>query len=298
MTSTRDTTPQSLFDHWATVRRRLRAARHLAVFLDFDGSLVPLRARPDQVWLDASGRRLLRRLARHPRVTLVLISGRRLADLRRRVNVPAARYLGLHGWEHRDGHSAQPGTRRLMGVARRMLAERLRGLPGIWIEDKGPVFVAHYRGASLSTTRRARQIVRETLEWLEPDLRVLAGRKVWEVMPQELGGKGVAVIRLLKELPQPTLSIFIGDDVSDERAFAALRGELTVRVGRPRRTRAHFRLRNPIEVRSFLEKLELEMAARSSVARDNGRPRKGHPTKKKRASATVKRSPQSRLRGA
>lgn len=293
----RDITPQSLFDHWATVRRRLRAARHLALFLDFDGSLVPLRARPEQVWLDDSGQRLLQRLARHPRVTLVLISGRRRADLRRRVNVPGARYLGLHGWEHRDGHSAQPGTQRLMRVARRMLAERLRGLPGIWIEGKGPVFVAHYRGATVATTRRARQIVRETLEWLEPDLRVLAGRKVWEVMPQELRGKGVAVIRLLEELPRPTLSIFIGDDVSDERAFAALRGELTVRVGRPRRTRAHFRLRNPVEVRTFLEKLELEIASRTSAPRDNGRRRQGH-QKKKRAPGSVKRGLEPRLRGA
>lgn len=292
-----DTTPQSLFDHWPTVRRRLHAAPHVAVFLDFDGSLVPLRARPDQVWLDDSGQRLLQRLARHPRVTLVLISGRRRADLRKRVNVPGARYLGLHGFEHRDGHSARPGTRRLMHVARRMLAERLRGLPGIWIEDKGPVFVAHYRGATVATTRRARQIVRETLDWLEPDLRVLAGRKVWEVMPQELRGKGVAVIRLLEELPRPTLSIFIGDDVSDERAFAALRGELTVRVGRPRRTRAHFRLRNPIEVRSFLEKLELEMAARRSAARDNSRRRNGH-HKKKRIPGSVEGRSESRLQGA
>jgi trehalose-phosphatase len=292
-----DTTPQSLFDHWATVRRRLRAAHHLAVFLDFDGSLVPLRARPEQVWLDDSGQRLLQRLARHPRVTLVLISGRRRADLRKRVNVPGARYLGLHGFERRDGHSARPGTRQLMRVARRMLAERLRGLPGIWIEDKGPVFVAHYRGASVSTARRARQIVRETLDWLEPDLRVLAGRKVWEVMPQELRGKGVAVCRLLEELPRPTLSIFIGDDVSDERAFAALRGELTVRVGRPRRTRAHFQLRNPVEVRSFLEKLELEMTARIPVRRDNSRPRKGH-QKRRRVSGSVERRSESRLRGA
>ncbi|HEV2021253.1 MAG TPA: trehalose-phosphatase [Terriglobales bacterium] len=292
----RDTTPQSLFDHWATVRRRLRAARHLAVFLDFDGSLVPLRARPEEVWLDDSGQRLLQRLARHPRVTLVLISGRRRADLRRRVNVPGARYLGLHGWEHGDGASARPGTRRLMRLARRMLAERLRGLPGIWIEDKGPVFVVHYRGASVSTARRARPIVRETLEWLQPDLRVLAGRKVWEVLPRELGGKGVAVCRLLEELPRPTLSIFIGDDVSDERAFAALRGELTVRVGRPRRTRAHFRLRNPIEVRSFLEKLEMEMTARIPVGRGNSR-RQEHQNKK-RAPDSVERRNEPRLRGA
>ena len=248
-----------LFDTWEEVRERLRAARHLAVFLDFDGSLVPLHARPDQVWLDDSGQRLLRRLARHPRVTLVLISGRRRADLRKRVNVPAARYLGLHGWEHSNGASTRPGTRRLMRLARRMLAERLRDLHGIWIEDKGPVFVAHYRGASVATARRARRILRETLDWLEPDLRVLPGRKVWEVVPQELKGKGAAVCRLLEELPNATLSIFVGDDLSDERAFAALRGELTVCVGRPRRTRAHFRLRNPREVRTFLERLQAEI---------------------------------------
>lgn len=293
----RDNIPQPLFDQWAVVRRRLRAARHLAVFLDFDGSLVPLRAHPEQVWLDDSGQRLLRRLARHPRVTLVLISGRRRADLRRRVNVPAARYLGLHGWERGDGASTRPGTRKLMRVARRMLAERLHSLPSIWIEDKGPAFGVHYRGASVSAARRTRQIVRETLEWLEPDLRVLAGRKVWEVLPQELRGKGVAVCRLLEELPRPTLSIFIGDDVSDERAFAALRGELTVRVGGPRRTRAHFRLRNPVEVRSFLEKLELEMTARIPVHRDNSRRRKGR-QKRGRVSRPVERRSESRFRGA
>jgi trehalose-phosphatase len=252
---TRGSRPRHLFDEWATVRERLHAARHVALFLDFDGSLVPLRRRPEQVWLDEAGRRLLRRLARHPRVTLVMISGRRHADLRKRVNVPAARYLGLHGWERGNGTSARPGTRRLMLLSRRMLAERLRGLPGIWIEDKGPVFVAHYRDASASTTRRARQILRETLDWLEPDLRVLAGRKVWEMVPQELRGKGAAVSRVLEGMPKGTLSVFVGDDVSDERAFAALRGELTVRVGRPRRTRAHFRLRNPGEVRTFLDRL-------------------------------------------
>lgn len=249
-----------LFDSWTEVRERIRAARHLAVFLDFDGSLVPLHARPDQVWLDDTGQRLLCQLAGHPRVTLVLISGRRRADLRRRVNVPAARYLGLHGFEHRDGHAARPGSRRLMRVARRMMAERLHGLPGIWIEDKGPIFVVHYRDAAALSTRRARRIVRETLEWLEPDLRVLAGRKVWEVVPQEIKGKGAAVSLLLEELPQPTLSIFVGDDISDEKAFAVLRGEVTVRVGRPRRTGAHFRLRNPVEVRDFLERLQHEIS--------------------------------------
>lgn len=297
MTPMRDNVPHHLFDHWATVRRRLRAAPHLVVFLDFDGSLVPLRARPEQVWLDGSGRLLLRHLAQHPRVTLVLISGRRRADLRKRVNVPGARYLGLHGFEHRDGHPARPGTRQLTRLARRMLAERLRGLPGIWVEDKGPVFVAHYRGASVATVRRARRILRETLEWLEPDLRVLAGRKVWEVVPEELKGKGAAVCLVLAELGQPALSIFIGDDVSDEPAFAVLPGELTVHVGRPRRTRAHFRLRNPVEVRTFLERLGLEMAVRTSTARDNSRRRKRH-QKKKRGPGSVGRMSESRLRGA
>ncbi|MBZ5545202.1 MAG: hypothetical protein LAO07_16240 [Acidobacteriia bacterium] len=87
-----------LFDRWAGVSARLRGAEHVALFLDFDGTLVPLRHRPGDVWLNPVVRRAVESLARRRRVTVCLISGRRLADLRRRARIAGARYVGLHGW--------------------------------------------------------------------------------------------------------------------------------------------------------------------------------------------------------
>src|SRR5713226_4905577 len=88
-----------LSSRWEQVARRIRASRHVVVFLDFDGTLVRIAPRPDQVHVPADTRRMLRRLARRPRVTLVVISGRRRPDLQRRVGVHGIHYFGLYGAE-------------------------------------------------------------------------------------------------------------------------------------------------------------------------------------------------------
>jgi trehalose 6-phosphate phosphatase len=251
---------QHLFDHWKQVQRRLAAAKHLALFLDFDGTLAPLRPRPADARLDESTRALLRRLARSPSITLCIISGRRRADLQKRVNVRRAIYLGLHGWERDTGARSAIAARGFLASARRLLTQRLSDLPHIWVGDKGPCFEVHYNGASGATIREARTIIRDVLRPLKKETRVLRGRKVWEVLPREIEGKGAAVRALLAEFPRPVLAIYIGDDTSDESAFQALHDGITVRVGRRRRTRAHFELRNPEEVSSFLQRLEAEVA--------------------------------------
>jgi hypothetical protein len=172
-----------LFDSWEEVRERIRAARHLAVFLDFDGSLVPLRARPNQVWLDESGQRLLA-AGEHPRVTLVLIRRRRAERKQANVLRPA---IWSHGWEHRDGTDHRPA-----------------------VDARGAPHAGGARGRPASDRRLG-----VAAKWSLP-----------------AGGAAPA-----------TLSIF-GDGVSDEGVRGAAR-RVTVRVGRPRRTGAHFRLRNP-----------------------------------------------------
>jgi trehalose 6-phosphate phosphatase len=245
-----------LFEDWPQVCARLKAAEHLALFLDFDGTLAPLEARPKDVWLDSRTRRVLGRLARHRQVTLWIISGRRRADARKRVGVRGIHYAGLHGWE-RAGKTPLPRrVRRVLTDAKRQLAARLETLPGAWIEEKGLSFTFHYRGASDGTFRRARREVRKLSERFRPDLRVLPGKKVWEVLPAEVQGKGSAVRALLAKLPEKTLAIYVGDDASDESAFRVLPDGLTVRVGRGRPTQARFRLRNPEEVREFLERVD------------------------------------------
>ena len=253
-------TPQHLFDCWSHLARPLRLAEHLVLWLDFDGTLVRLGRRPDEVWLGDSTRRVLRRLARHPRVTLCVISGRRRADLRRRVRVPGVRYLGLHGWEQKGDVRKPRLSQRPLQRARRLIERRLRGLRSIWVENKELSFVVHYRGASPGAVRRAEAVLGEELERFAPQLGQLAGKKSWEVLPRQIEGKGSAVRSLLGDFPRAVLPIYVGDDTTDESAFAVLRRGLTVRVGAPRSTGARFFLRNSEEVMSFLEKLEAEIA--------------------------------------
>jgi len=249
-----------LFDHWPRLIRRIKSIAHLALFLDFDGTLTPLRRRPEDVPpLHPRTRRLLYSLAHRRRMHVYVISGRRLADLRPRVRVPGVRLFGLYGWEGRG----VPSTRRERGLireAKRLLQSRLPEAPGIWLEDKRLGLAVHYRGAPAGEVRAARRTVRKVLERFQPHLCLLREKKAWELLPCSVGGKNSAVLRLLARLRRPALPIFVGDDASDESAFAALPGGITVHVGRTRRTHARFYLRNPGEVLAFLERLEAAIA--------------------------------------
>lgn len=252
-------TPRHLFDCWPQVVHALHSAKHLVLFVDFDGTLVRLRRRPGDVKpLDLPSRRVLRRLAGHQRLTLYVISGRPLAELQKLVPVPRVHLLGLHGWE---GRAVPPlrKERRLLRRARQVFDQRLPHCPQIWLEDKGLSLAVHYRGASQSAIRLARPIVREVLKMLGPQIHMVRGRKVWELLPRQIEGKGGTVSALLSKLPKQALPVFVGDDVADESAFAVLRHGLTIHVGGNRRTQARFRLRNPKEVQAFLMKLQEEV---------------------------------------
>lgn len=240
--------------HWAAIETRLRKAPHVALFLDFDGTLTRLRRRAEDVHLAEPVRKLLARLNRRDRLTVHIVSGRRLADVRARVGVPGITYLGGHGWE-RKGNRLSEGSRRALASAKKEIAAAIASWPGVRLEDKSFSFAVHYRGARAAVARRLRPVVEEAVA-SRRQLRVLRGKKVFEILPREMKGKGVAVGKLLRALPPGTLPVFVGDDVTDEAAFRALPQGLTVRVGSPRGTAAQYYLRTPAEVRRFLERIE------------------------------------------
>src|SRR5260370_16889943 len=91
-----------LFKHWSRVAACVHGSRRIILFLDFDGTLVRIAPRPNQVRLAPGARRLLGRLARHPRVTVAVISGRRRGELTRHVAIRNVHYLGLYGWERNN----------------------------------------------------------------------------------------------------------------------------------------------------------------------------------------------------
>jgi trehalose-phosphatase len=249
-----------LFDSWEDVSKRIRAAVDIQIFLDFDGTLVRYYARPEDVELTPKCRRILERLSRHRRVHLAIVSGRRNAALRKYVRVKRLRLLGLFGWEKRARTAIPRKTKAALGGLRSALAPLPFAFPGIHVENKGISVAVHFRGASPEAQRCVRIWIRRLLKRIRCPFHVIQSNHACEIVPRQVQGKGVAMREFTRGLRKPFLPIYVGDDLTDEPAFLALRRGITVRVGPSSRTKARFRLKNPEEVCAFLERLEGELS--------------------------------------
>jgi trehalose-phosphatase len=249
----------NLLENWNTVRLRVRNAKAVALFLDFDGTLAPLQPRPETVRLPPETRRVLRRLSCRERLRVWVISGRRQADVCERIALHGVRCLGLYGWENGTQPPLDVATLRMLAEARSEVAQMLGRAGDVWIEDKGVAFAVHYRQAKPAGVERARFAVEKVQHAFSSSLRVAGGDHIWEVMPSEVRGKGHAVLCYWHGSSRLALPVYMGNDAGDEPAFAALSQGITVRVGPARQTNAKFRLRNPVEVCRALERLDWEM---------------------------------------
>jgi trehalose 6-phosphate phosphatase len=253
--------PRSVFQAWPEIIARLRAAKHRALLLDFDGTLANLRRRPADVRLSARTRDVLARLPRLRDLFVAIVSGRRVRDLRARVGTKGIHYFGLYGSE-RLGRSLRlsKSAKSALRLAKRV-AQSLPALyPGVWIEDKGPSFAVHHRGARPEVALAAHESLFALLASWTHALHVFNGDNVWEVLPREIPGKDAAVKTILKKLPRGSLVIYVGNDATDEAAFAVLVNQITVRVGKRHGTQAQFYLRTPADVLHFLARLERELS--------------------------------------
>jgi trehalose-phosphatase len=249
-----------VFDCWPQIASRIKTADSVALFLDFDGTLARIRSAPDEAQMNQPTRLAVARLAANPRARVWIISGRKQADVQERTRVANVQYMGLHGWEGRSGTALRSETQRTMERVRTSLVKSVGQLPGILIEDKGPAFAIHYRNAGDTECSVARDEMYKMMGRLNGDFRLLSGKKVWEILPTEVGDKGSAVRREMVRFKKRALPVYIGDDVTDERAFAAIPDGVTIRVGPRALTHARFQLRDPNDVRLFLEQLEMELS--------------------------------------
>ena len=228
----------------------------VALFLDFDGTLVEIAPRPDAVRVEPGLVENLTRLRDRLGGALAIVTGRPVSQIDGFLAHAHLDAAGLHGVERRvDG--ALTGGRPEDHPALRREVERLNAaaaaLPGVLIEDKGASVAVHWRLAGSSDAERAEVLVRAAAATLGAEYRLQLGKAVGEIVPAQ-ATKAVA-IRALMALPpyagrQP---VFLGDDKTDEIAFASVTedGGVAIRIG-DGETVASRRLPDPAAVRALL----------------------------------------------
>jgi len=220
------------------IERRIGRAS-LAIFLDYDGTLTPIVARPEIATLSDDMRRVLLDLcARYP---VAILSGRDLVDLKRMVPVEGLVYAGSHGFDVDAPAELGGRMRRGQEFAERLAAARARlkkavaPIPQAWVEDKALAVTLHFRQVSREDVPAVETTFAEVAAAF-PDLRRTAGKKVLELRPGIEWDKGKALLMLLERIDcsGPHFPLYVGDDETDEDAFRALAGRgIGIRVGDP-----------------------------------------------------------------
>ncbi len=206
------------------------AAQPCLFAFDFDGTLSPIVLRPDRARIEPGTARLLERLCRLAPVAV--ITGRSVADVRRRIPGCVPLVVGNHGSESPEvpealrerWHADCRGWLRQLHAG---LVERLDPAAVI-VEDKGVSLSVHYRLAR--DRAAAEQALLALFETLQPAPRIVAGKCVFNVVPADAPNKRDALAALVRRAGARA-ALFAGDDVTDEDVFVDAPADwLTLRV--------------------------------------------------------------------
>lgn len=251
------------------VVRQVATSPHLFFFLDYDGTLTPIVARPGMARLSPEHREVLLELSKQRNVRIGVISGRTLEDIKKCVGIPGIVYAGNHGLELERAktkrvHPAAIAFRHVIRTLMPRLELAYAFLPEILVENKTFSLSVHFRQLPEDKIEFAKMLLlKETGDLLSKSKVVLAeGKKVWEIRPPTEWNKGRTVLWLLGNLSghrqKAAMPVYIGDDVTDEDAFKAIGNHgITIRVtdAPSEPSKSQYCLRSPDQVYDFFEKI-------------------------------------------
>ncbi len=261
---------QYLFQSWELFAADISAAAHILLLSDYDGTLTPIVSRPEKAVLSPEAREEIRALAEAPAFSVGIISGRSLSGVKAMVEVSEIYYAGNHGLEIEG-----PGLKLIVPTAEaaqseikdltRQFSAKLASFEGVIVEDKGLSLSIHYRLVNEREVNTVADIFQQITSPLlqQGRIKVTSGKKVWEVRPPIDWHKGKAVETITREIKQivqteQLLTIYLGDDTTDEDAFKVLRRPQgwSIFVGQDNpASNAEYFLNSTSEVLTFLSRL-------------------------------------------
>ena len=243
--------------------KKLAAEKRVAIFLDYDGTLTPIVDTPDKAILSPETRKVVIGLSKH--CPLGIISGRDMQNVKNLVGIDSLIYAGSHGFEITGPSGIKELSSKgmpflpILDEAEKELSAAIGHIKGLLVERKKFAIAVHYRLVNPATVPEIEHTVDEVAK-CHKELRKAYGKKVFELQPNINWHKGKALLFLLETLglnKENVLPIYIGDDVTDEDAFRALKdkGIGIVVWDKPFPTAAKYCLKSTAEVRAFLSLL-------------------------------------------
>ena len=253
----------------------ITSARESMLFLDYDGTLSPIVSDPAAARLVDGAAEALRLVSTV--CPVAILSGRDLADVQDRVGIPGIWYAGSHGFELTgpDGtHHQNDAAAVFVPILEKAAGKLTHGLdhvPGVRVEHKRFAVAVHFREVQPDLVGEIVSAAHQV--GAQSGLRVTNGRMLVELRPDLDWDKGttLAWIRDRIDTSRSLMPIYIGDDLTDEDAFDAVRFDgVGIVVGHDedgdRKTAAHFTLQNPDQVREFIERGSRWLAYKHQVS--------------------------------
>lgn len=256
-------TPRHLFEErtFLTFKKSLRHAHRIVLFLDYDGTLVPIRPTPEEAVIPPQGLTLVRQLQQKSHISVVIITGRAMNDICSLLGNSVQWIAANHGFHIRGPHRQWIHPQALLFAEQRnelinVLHKSLDMIDGVRIEDKLYTISLHYRNVHPQHQGMVTRCIATILREQHYPIRITRGKKVVELRPDVDWGKGFAMEKVLSLLRLRTrpLVVAIGDDQTDESMFERLtKTDFGICVGKKRHTSARYRVRNVPEVIKLLE---------------------------------------------
>jgi trehalose-phosphatase len=243
----------------------LNTAKKMVFFLDYDGTLTPIVESPELAVISEEMKQTVEQLAKIH--TVAIVSGRMREDVQNLVGIKGIFYAGSHGFDIKGPggftmiHPIAKKTIPLVAEVIEQLKEQFQHIEGALVEEKKFSVAAHYRKVK---NQKDLQFIEETVNSIiqkYDELRLLKGKKVFEILPNIDWDKGKAIRWIMNalEIPWETTSAFyIGDDTTDEYAFRTIitRGTAILVTDNPfNPSAADFQLNSPKEVKKFFEQI-------------------------------------------
>ncbi len=229
----------------------LAGRRPLLLASDYDGVLARLRDDPSDAVPEPGFGELLARLAAVEEVTVALVSGRGVEDLRTTSGLTGDfRWVGSHGAEFDGPLAAELAGRRDDLAA--ALRPHVAAVPGARLEVKPASVAVHVR--TVADRAAGQRLLAEVAAGpgAAAGLTPKPGKDVLELAVTD-ADKGSALRRLAGELGAAAV-LYLGDDVTDEDVFRAFPDAVTVKVGAGG-TAARHRVDDLAGVQAVLERL-------------------------------------------